>query len=160
MTMSLLYIWCHLWLGCMTQYAGADKYFCKAMDHLKHVEREQWKKGITERVKISKAMFHLDTANCIGKNDVDACMEICARAEDVLEDVDCNYLTEGDQGFYHNVQAKLLAGTPHRQADALSQAEWHAQTAESIYRHCGFHERRKEVNDFLTSLKTGTLLNH
>ena len=133
-------------------HIGADKYFCKAMDHLKHVERDQWKKAITERVKISKAMFHLDTVHCIGENEVDTCMEICARAEDTLEDVNCEYLTEGDQGFYHMVQAKLLASTPHCEAESLSLAECHAQTAKSIYAKCGFEERSREIDNFLRSL--------
>ena len=139
-----------------TIYVAADQYFSKAMDHLKHVEREQWKKAITERIKISKAMFHLDTAQCMGTNDVDVCIEICARAEDILEDVDCNYLTEGDQGFYHTVQAKLLASAPNCQADALSVAECHAKTAKSKYIKCGFVERSREIDDFLTSLKART----
>ena len=144
-----------LWFECTCTLA-ADQYFSKAMDHLKCVEREHWKKAITERIKISKAMFHLDTAHCVGTKDVDVCIEICARAEDILEDVDCTFLTEGDQGFYHTVQAKLLAGTPHCQADALSMAEHHAKTARSIYIKCGFDERSKEIDDFLTSLQART----
>ena len=147
----------YLLVACMA-HTGADKYFCRAMDHLKHAERDQWKKAITERVKISKAMFHLDTAHCMGKNEVDVCMEICARAEDTLEDVDCDYLTDGDQGFYHTVQAKLFASTPHCQASDLSLAEHHAQTAKSIYIKCGFDERSREINDFLTSLTSRTSL--
>ena len=112
---------------------GAEKYFQKAMDHVR--KQSDSKRLVTERIKISKAKFHLDMMTIFKEKhkSEDAIEQLEYRARDTLEDVDETYLTEGDQAFFYSAQAQLKL---------CDQTEWNqamklASKSVEMHKRCG-----------------------
>jgi tetratricopeptide (TPR) repeat protein len=76
-------------------YRDANKFFTKAMDHAR--QQPESKRVITERVKVSKALFHLDMREECRQQEKehDTLEELECRAQDTLDDVEEEYLTDG-----------------------------------------------------------------
>ncbi len=128
-------------------YRDANKFFTRAMDHAR--QQPESKRIITERVKISKALFHLDMWEEYKKENKEGetLMELECRAQETLEDVEEEYLTDGDKGFLHMTQAKLLiCGGDWRQA--------HQETLKALElnKKCGLEKRTKECEELLTQI--------
>ena len=89
-------------------YRDANKFFTKAMDHAQ--QQPESKRVITERVKVSKALFHLDIREECRQQEKehDTLEELECRAQDTLDDVEEEYLTNGDRAFFYLTRAKLL----------------------------------------------------
>ena len=127
---------------------GAEKYFQKAMDHARR--QPEWKRLITERIKISKAHFHLDMLQHYedqGKSK-ETLEQLTYRTRDTLEDVDESYLTAGDQAFFFNAFARLM----WHEAENLEGARVYAQKSLELNRQCGFCDRGKAAEDLLTKI--------
>ena len=125
---------------------GATKYFQLAMDHVRKLP-EQFRL-ITERVKISKAQFHLDMINSLTEkrceNEIE---EISCQAKKTLDDVDNMFLTKGDKAFFFRTNAKLkLLLQDHKGARQC------AEKAKELEIECGFKDRAKEAEKILIEL--------
>ena len=131
-------------------------FFRRAMDHVASVEKVEWKKMVTERIKISKALFHLDSIQYSEQLDSSTSEEICQRALDTIEDVDTSFLTDGDCAFYHMVQAKIFLLSPLHKYHAgnleLEKAIEHAVKSKQLNRECGFADRTEQANSLLSEL--------
>ena len=126
---------------------GAKKYFQLAMDHVRKLP-EQFRL-ITERIKISKAQFHLDMIESLTEkggceNEIE---EISCQAKQTLEDVDNVFLTKGDKAFFFRTNAKLkLMLCDHKGARQC------AEKAKKLEIECGFKDRAKEAERILIEL--------
>ena len=124
---------------------GAKKYFQLAMDHVRKFPDEQFRL-ITERIKISKAQFHLDMIDSLtekGRCEKEI-EEILCQAKQTLEDVDNIFLTKGDKGFFFRTNAKLkLLLHDHKGAHQC------AEKAMELEIECGFKDRAKEAERIL-----------
>lgn len=130
-------------------YRNANKYFTRAMDHAR--QQPEVKRIITERVKVSKALFHLDMWKEYKDQEKgqETLMELECRAQETLEDVDEEYLTEGDRAFLYMTRAKLcVCGEEWREART------EAQKALDLNQRCGFEKRAREASEFLTQIPT------
>lgn len=78
------------------------------MDHVR--QQLETKRVITERVKVSKALFHLDMWEEYKKaeKESESLMELECRAQETLDDVEEEYLTDGDKAFFYMTRAKLF----------------------------------------------------
>ena len=116
-------------------YKDANKYFTKAMDHA--LQQPESKRVVTERVKISKALFHLDMLAEYRKENKgeDILEELEYRAQDTLEDVDEDHLTDGDRAFFYMTHAKFFACRQDWQA-----AQKDAQKVLDLNLQCGLTE--------------------
>ena len=112
---------------------GAEKYFQMAMDHVKRLPDS--KRLVTERVKVSKALFHLDMLKVYSElaKSEEAIEQLEYRARDTLCDVDETYLTNGDRAFYYSTQARLMLSD----GEQLDQAESLALKAVELSEECG-----------------------
>lgn len=128
-------------------YRSANKFFTKAMDHAR--QQPESKRMITERVKVSKALFHLDMREGYSKQEKgeDTLMELECRAQETLEDVEEEYLTEADKAFLYMTRAKLLVCSEDWQ-----EARSEAQKALEINQRCGFDKRAREASELLAEL--------
>ena len=128
-------------------YKDANKFFNVAMDHARR--QPESKRIITERVKVSKALFHLDMRKEYqqqNKSD-EVLEELEFRAQDTLDDVDEEYLTDADKAFYHMTRAKLFLCSRDWQA-----AEPEACKALQLNQRCGFDTRVKETQELLRQI--------
>ena len=132
-------------------YRDANKFFTRAMDHAR-IQPES-KRIITERVKVSKALFHLDMWEEYRKDEKEreTLMELEYRAQDTLEDVDEEYLTDGDRAFLHMTRAKLfMCGQDWKEAGK------EAQKALELNQRCGFVKRAKEAEELLAQVRASS----
>ena len=130
-------------------YKDANKFFNVAMDHARR--QPESKRIITERVKVSKALFHLDMRKEYqqqNKSD-EVLEELQFRAQDTLDDVEEEYLTDADKAFYHMTRAKLFLCNRDWQA-----AELEARKALDLNQKCGFDTRVKETQELLRQIDT------
>jgi len=132
---------------CKQSYKDANKFFTRAMDHAR--QQPESKRIITERVKISKALFHLDMRKeCVKeKKGEDVLEELEYRAQDTLEDVDEEYLTDGDRAFYYLTRAKLS-----KCSSDWAAAHKEAEKSLDLNRKCGLPDRVKEAETLLANL--------
>lgn len=132
-------------------YRSANKFFTRAMDHAR--QQPESKRVITERVKVSKALFHLDMWEEYRKQEKgqDTLMELECRAQETLEDVEEEYLTEGDKAFLYMTRAKLFVCGQDWQ-----EARMEAQKALDLNQKCGFDKRAKEAIELLTQIPTSS----
>ena len=132
-------------------YQDANKFFNKAMDHARR--QPESKRVITERVKVSKALFHLDMREEYQQQQKadEVLEELEYRAQETLDDVDEEYLTDGDKAFFHMTWAKLFVCTKdwHR-------AEMEAQEALDLNQRCGFDKRARENQELLTQIQASS----
>ena len=128
-------------------YRDANMFFTKAMDHAR--QQPESKRVITERVKVSKALFHLDMREEYRQQQkgVDTLEELEYRAKDTLEDVDEEYLTDADRAFFYLTQAKLFACTQD-----WERAKVEAEKALKINRKCGLDKRARDAQELLTQI--------
>ncbi len=112
---------------------GAEKYFQLAMDHVKRLPDS--KRLITERIKVSKALFHLDMMKLYTEHSKseDAIEQLEYRARDTLEDIDETYLTDGDRAFFYSTQAQLK----FCDTSEVNKAEEYAKKAVKLSDQCG-----------------------
>lgn len=112
---------------------GAEKYFQMAMDHVKRLPDS--KRLITERVKISKALFHLDMMKLYSEHSKseEAIEQLEYRAQDTLEDINETYLTDGDRAFFYSTQAQLKLCNQSE----FDKAEEYAKKAIDLSDQCG-----------------------
>lgn len=132
-----------------TSIRGAEKFFRKAMDHARQLP--PWKKLITERIKVSKGLFHVDTIKHYrehGKSE-EVIEQLIYRAEDTLEDVEVQYLTDGDRAFYYTTYAKFLLISNHN----LDEAVDFAKQSISINHQCNFESRAEEAETLLHDIQ-------
>ena len=125
-------------------YREANKFFTKAMDHAR--QQPESKRIVTERVKVSKALFHLDmhTECARAKKGEDFLEELEFRTQDTLDDVDECFLTDADRAFFYMTKAKL----------SICHQEWQtaqeeAQKAFTLNTQCGLAARAQEARDLL-----------
>ena len=139
---------------CKQSYRDANKFFTRAMDHAR--QQPESKRIITERVKVSKALFHLDMRRECAKEKKgeDILEELEYRAQDTLEDVDEEYLTDGDRAFYYLTRAKLFVCNCDWQS-----AQSEAEKALDLNRKCGLPDRAKQAEALLENLPTGSSSN-
>ncbi len=125
----------------------SEKFFRQAMDHARC--QPQWKRPVTERIKISKARFHLDMSEEFKKRNrsEDAIEQLEMRARETLDDTDENFLTAGDKAFFYMTSAKLYLCSHE-----IAVAEDYAKRAFELNRSCGFEDRAKEAEDLLKGL--------
>ena len=128
-------------------YRDANKFFTKAMDHAR--QQPESKRIITERVKVSKALFHLDTREVYQQQgkDLDALEELEYRAEETLDDVEEDYLTDGDRAFFYLTRAKLFVCSRN-----WGGAQVEAEKALVINQRCGFDKRAQDAEELLTQI--------
>jgi tetratricopeptide (TPR) repeat protein len=88
-------------------YKDANVFFTRAMDHAR--QQPESKRVVTERVKVSKALFHLDMWEEYRQQNKgeDTLEELEFRAQETLDDVDEGYLTDGDKAFFYLYPWKL-----------------------------------------------------
>ena len=129
-------------------YKDANKFFSKAMDHAK--QQPESKRVVTERVKVSKALFHLDMwEECQQQQkEQEILEELEMRARDTLDDVEEDYLTDGDRAFLYLTRAKLLV-ICQDWAEAKSEAE----KSLTINKKCGFDKRARDAQNLLEQLE-------
>ena len=132
---------------CKESYKDANKYFTKAMDHAR--QQPELKQVVTERVKVSKALFHLDTRAEYKKvNEGENILEeLEYRARDTLEDVDEEHLTDGDRAFFYMTRAKLFMCSQNWQATRED-----AQKALDLNHLCGLTARTEQAKDFIDNI--------
>ena len=132
-------------------YRDANKFFTRAMDHAR--QQPESKRIITERVKVSKALFHLDMREEYRKQEEgqNTLMELEYRAQETLEDVGEEYLTEGDKAFLYMTRARLFVCSQDWQ-----EARSEAQKALDINQRCGFDKRAKEAIELLAQLPSAS----
>lgn len=128
-------------------YRDANMFFTKAMDHAR--QQPESKRVITERVKVSKALFHLDMREEYRQQQKghDTLEELEYRARDTLEDVEEGYLTDADRAFFYLTQAKLF--------DCFQdweRAKIEAEKALKINQRCGFDKRARDAQELLTQI--------
>ncbi len=130
-------------------YRDANKFFTRAMDHARL--QPESKRVITERVKVSKALFHLDMWEEYRKEEREreTLTELEYRAQDTLEDVDEEYLTDGDRAFLYLTRAKLFVC-----GEDWLEARKEAQKALELNQICGFDVRAKQAEELLTQIPT------
>ena len=128
-------------------YRDANKFFTKAMEHARL--QPESKRVITERVKVSKALFHLDMREEYRQQDKaqDTLSELEYRAEETLEDVEEDYLTDGDKAFFYLTRAKLCVCSKDWRG-----AQVEAERALDLNQRCGFEKRAGEAREFLTQI--------
>ena len=128
-------------------YRGANEFFTKAMAHARL--QPESKRVVTERVKVSKALFHLDMREEYRQQEKEqeTLGELELRAQETLGDVDEDYLTNADKAFYYLTRAKLLV-LSENWVEAKSEAE----KSLTINQSCGFHERAKVAQNLLEQL--------
>ena len=134
-----------------TTRKGAEKYFQRAVDHAR--KQPDWKRLITERIKISKALFHLDMISMyqdMNMSNEEAIEQLQYRAQDALSDVDDAFLTDGDKAFFYLTFAKLKRCS---EACDLAAAKSYAKMALDINNRCGFEARRKEAEQLLRDIE-------
>ena len=131
-------------------YKAANNLFTRAMDHAR--QQPESKRVITERVKVSKALFHLDMREeyrqLSSGHDMLAMEELEFRAQDTLDDVEEDYLTDGDRAFFYLTRAKLLVIT-----QKWDEAKTEAEKALTINKRCGFEKRASEAQEILTQIQ-------
>ena len=129
-------------------YRDANKFFTKAMDHAR--QQPESKRIITERVKVSKALFHLDTREVYKQQekDPDAIEELEYRAEETLDDVEEEYLTDGDRAFFYLTRAKRFVCSRN-----WDEAQVEAEKALVINQRCGFDKRASDAEELLTQIR-------
>lgn len=130
-------------------YRDANKFFTRAMDHARL--QPESKRVITERVKVSKALFHLDMWDEYRKEEKEreTLTELEYRAQDTLEDVDEEFLTDGDKAFLYMTRAKLRVCS-----EDWREARKEAQRALELNQRCGFDERAKKARELLAQIPT------
>lgn len=98
---------------------------------------------------MSKALFHLDMWEEYRKQgkEQDTLMELECRAQETLEDVEEEYLTDGDKAFLYMTRAKLSVCNRDWQ-----EARVEAQKALDLNQRCGFHKRAREAMELLTHI--------
>ena len=128
-------------------YRDANRFFTRAMDHAR--QQPESKRVITERVKVSKALFHLDMWEEYRKEEreQETLMELECRAQETLEDVDEEYLTDGDRAFFYMTRAKFLVC-----GQEWVEARKEAQKALELNQRCGLLQRAKQTEDLLTQI--------
>ncbi len=121
---------------------GAEKYFQMAMDHVKRLPDS--KRLITERIKVSKALFHLDMMKLYSDDSKseEAIEQLEYRAQDTLEDIDETYLTDGDRAFFYSTRAQLKLCNQSE----LDKAEEYAKKAIDLSNQCGLKESLANKN--------------
>ena len=124
---------------------GAEKYFQLAMDHARR--QPEWKRLITERIKISKAVFHLDMIQ-LHQEKEDVNEQLYYRTKETLEDVQESYLTDGDRAFFYTAYARLKLLNPQD----LQGAKGYIEPAISINKECGFSKRLAETEEILARI--------
>ena len=129
-------------------YKDANVFFTRAMDHAR--QQPESKRVVTERVKVSKALFHLDMWEEYRQQNKgeDTLEELEFRAQETLDDVDEGYLTDGDKVFFYLTRAKLLV-VSQRWVEARSEAE----KSLTINQRCGFDKRAKDAENLLEQLQ-------
>ena len=133
-----------------TTRKGAEKYFQRAMDHAR--KQPDWKRLITERIKISKALFHLDMISIyqdMNKSE-EAIEQLQYRAQDALNDVNEVFLTDRDKAFFYLTFAKLKRCS---EACDLTAAKSYAKMALDINNRCGFEAHREEAEQLLRDIE-------
>jgi tetratricopeptide (TPR) repeat protein len=130
---------------------SANKFFTRAMDHVR--QQPESKRVITERVKVSKALFHLDMLEeyRVQEKGDDTLMELECRAQETLRDVEEEYLTEGDKAFFYLTKAKLLVCEQNWQ-----DAKTEAQKALDLNKKCKLDKRAREAKELLAHIPTHT----
>ena len=129
-------------------YRDANKFFTKAMDHAR--QQPESKRIVTERVKVSKALFHLDMWEEYRKEEGEVghvLMELECRAQDTLEDVDEDFLTDGDRAFLYLTRAKLSVC-----GEDWEEARKEAQRALELNQRCGLEKRTKQAEELLAHI--------
>ena len=129
-------------------YRDANRFFTKAMDHAR--QQPESKRVITERVKVSKALFHLDMREEYRQQEKghDTLEELEYRAQETLEDVDEEYLTDGDRAFFYLTRAKLYVCSQNWNGAGVE-----AEKALKINQKCGFDKRAKDTQELLTQIR-------
>ena len=133
-----------------TTRKGAEKYFQRAVDHAR--KQPDWKRLITERIKISKALFHLDMISIyqdMNKSE-EAIEQLQYRAQDALNDVNEVFLTDRDKAFFYLTFAKLKRCS---EACDLTAAKSYAKMALDINNRCGFEAHREEAEQLLRDIE-------
>ncbi len=127
----------------------SEKLFRQAMEHARL--QPEWKRPVTERIKISKALFHLDMIDEYKKRNKseDAIEQLEIRARETLDDVSEAFLTDGDKAFFYLTSAQLYVNCGER-----ATASEYAQKALEINRRCGFHDRAKRAEELLVKLNS------
>ena len=127
---------------------GAEMQFQLAMDQSR--QQPNWKRLITERIKISKGKFHLDMLEVFRKNgkSEDAIEQLQYRVRDTLNDVDEAWLTEGDKAFFYTAYSQLML-----EINEVKDAERYALQALDLNEQCGFESRNKITKQVLERIK-------
>lgn len=128
---------------------GAEMQFQLAMDQSR--QQPNWKRLITERIKISKGQFHLDMIEEFRKNgkSEDAIEQLQYRARDTLNDVDEAWLTEGDKAFFYTAYSQLML-----EINKVKDAEKYAGQAFDLNEQCGFESRNKITKKVLERIES------
>lgn len=133
---------------------GAELQFQLAMDQSRR--QPNWKRLVTERIKISKGQFHLDMIEVFRRNGKceDTIEQLQYRARDTLNDVDETWLTEGDKAFFYTAYSQLML-----EISELNDAEKYALQAFHINQECGFESRNQITKEVLEKIKSKKLSN-
>lgn len=131
---------------------GAERQFQLAMDHSR--TQPDWKRLITERIKISKGQFHLDMIEHYRKSgkSEDTIEQLQYRARDTLNDVNESWLTEGDKAFFYTANAMLMV-----EVGDIDDAEKYALQAFDINKRCGFKSRNETTKEVLRKINSRKL---
>lgn len=128
-------------------YLDSNHFFTKAMDHA--WQQPETKRVITERIKVSKALFHLDAREEFEKEGKgpDCLTELQFRAQDTLQDVDEEYLTDGDKAFLYITRAKLFMCMRD-----WKEARKEAEKTLEMNQRCGLAEWTKQAERLLAEI--------
>lgn len=128
---------------------GAEMQFQLAMDHSRR--QPNWKRFVTERIKISKGQFHLDMIEVFRRDEKheDTIEQLQYRARDTLSDVDEAWLTDGDKAFFYTAYSQLML-----EINDMDEAEKYALQAWHINQQCGFESRNQTTTKVLERIKS------